>query len=149
NGEIFREFIEYQVRLFRTGDAGHEGPFIYHFVVLLAGCFPASLLFIAAYRTRSVISPYPLLVRRIVLILFWTVLILFSIVKTKIVDYSSLCYFPLTMIPAMAIAHGKSPRLTGSTGIFFWIVAGVFFMALSLLLTFPFLKDRIIAMDII
>jgi hypothetical protein len=34
------------------------------------------------------------------LILFWVVLILFTIVKTKIVHYSSLCYFPLTFIAA-------------------------------------------------
>ena len=33
-------------------------------------------------------------------ILFWVVLVLFSIVKTKIVHYSSLCYLPLTFIAA-------------------------------------------------
>ncbi|MCU0423024.1 MAG: hypothetical protein MUC81_09460, partial [Bacteroidia bacterium] len=33
-------------------------------------------------------------------ILFWVVMILFSIVKTKIVHYSSLCYVPLTFLAA-------------------------------------------------
>lgn len=37
------------------------------------------------------------------LILFWVVLILFSIVKTKIVHYSSLCYFPLTFLAALQL----------------------------------------------
>jgi hypothetical protein len=37
------------------------------------------------------------------LILFWTVLILFTIVKTKIIHYSSLGYFPLTFIAAFLI----------------------------------------------
>jgi hypothetical protein len=36
-------------------------------------------------------------------VLFWVVLILFSIVKTKIVHYSSLCYFPLTYLAALQI----------------------------------------------
>jgi hypothetical protein len=36
-------------------------------------------------------------------LLFWTTLILFSIVRTKIVHYSSLCYFPLTYLGAVTI----------------------------------------------
>lgn len=35
------------------------------------------------------------------IILFWVVLILFSIVQSKIVHYSSLCYFPLTFLAAL------------------------------------------------
>jgi hypothetical protein len=35
--------------------------------------------------------------------LFWVVLILFSIVKTKIVHYSSLCWLPLTFLGAYSI----------------------------------------------
>jgi hypothetical protein len=38
-------------------------------------------------------------------VLFWVVLILFSIVKTKIVHYSSLCYYPLTYIAAVQVAR--------------------------------------------
>src|SRR5674476_1172405 len=37
------------------------------------------------------------------LILFWVVMILFSIVKTKIVHYSSLAYFPLSYLAAYYI----------------------------------------------
>jgi hypothetical protein len=37
------------------------------------------------------------------MILFWVVLILFSIVKTKIVHYSSCCYLPLTFMAAQQI----------------------------------------------
>jgi hypothetical protein len=39
---------------------------------------------------------------RWMLILFWVVLILFSIVKTKIIHYSSLCYYPLTYLAAVS-----------------------------------------------
>ena len=47
---IIWDFIYYQIRLFRTEDADHGGPFLYHFVVLLIGCFPASALAIVSMR---------------------------------------------------------------------------------------------------
>jgi len=97
------EFIQYQVRLFSTEDSDHGGPFIYHFVVLLAGCFPAST-FLFQYigkRDDRKIGTHGL--TQWMWILFWVVLILFSIVKTKIVHYSSLCYFPLTYLAALQL----------------------------------------------
>jgi 4-amino-4-deoxy-L-arabinose transferase-like glycosyltransferase len=99
------EFINYNIRLFETGDAGHDGPFFYHALVLLLGCFPASFIFIAGYSKREGLTPFQLLFRKMVLVLFWVVLILFSIVKTKIVHYSSLCYFPITFIATLALTQ--------------------------------------------
>jgi 4-amino-4-deoxy-L-arabinose transferase-like glycosyltransferase len=106
NGSWFiREFTTYQIRLFSTQDAGHGGFPGYHFVVLLLGCFPASIFAIPALWK----SPLPLDsstekwqidFRKWMVILFWVVLILFSIVQSKIVHYSSLCYFPLTYLSA-------------------------------------------------
>lgn len=102
--QLMQEFTVYQYRLFSTPDAGHAGFFGYHFVVLLLGCFPASIFAIRAMwpdaqqpdaRQRDL--------RLWMLILFWVVLILFSIVKSKIVHYSSLCYFPLTYLAALAL----------------------------------------------
>jgi 4-amino-4-deoxy-L-arabinose transferase-like glycosyltransferase len=108
NGWWFtREFIIYQVRLFRTEDAGHGGPFFYHFIVLLIGCFPAAAFLFQSGRRSSATSnrreesDYA----RWMWILFWVTLILFSIVKTKIVHYSSLCYFPLTFLAALQLSR--------------------------------------------
>ena len=103
NGTWFmNEFITYQIRLFQTKDAGHGGFPGYHVVVLLFGCFPAS-----AFALKSLVTahncPYAQIQRdfRLMMkVLFWTVLILFSIVSTKIVHYSSLAYFPLTFLAA-------------------------------------------------
>jgi 4-amino-4-deoxy-L-arabinose transferase-like glycosyltransferase len=99
-GDIVLEFIQYQIRLFSTEDADHGGPFYYHFVVLLIGCFPASVFAIGAFAKNGSDTPYQKHFKRWILIFFWVVLILFSIVKTKIVHYSSLCYFPLTYLGA-------------------------------------------------
>jgi 4-amino-4-deoxy-L-arabinose transferase-like glycosyltransferase len=102
NGPAFlREFISYQAGLFSQNIADHAEPWYYHPIVLLIGCFPASLFLFQYSRKRSVnaTSEYA----RWMWILFWVVLILFSIVKTKIVHYSSLCYYPLTFLAALQI----------------------------------------------
>jgi 4-amino-4-deoxy-L-arabinose transferase-like glycosyltransferase len=97
------EFLMYQVRLFSTEDADHGGPFYYHFIVLLIGCFPASVFLFQNSRPATANNVLVRDFRRWMQILFWVVLILFSIVKTKIVHYSSLCYFPLTFLAASQI----------------------------------------------
>lgn len=149
NGDIVQEFISYQQRLFETGDAGHEGPFYYHAAVLLLGCFPASVLFIAAYRRRTGLTPYQLLLRKMMLAMFWTVLIVFSIVKTKIVHYSSLCYFPITFVAALSLAQQPWPRLTRGLTALYWTIAAIISVAVSALTLFPFYKDQLIASGII
>ncbi len=100
NGPYFlQEFIVYQIRLFMTQDAGHGGPFYYHAVVLLLGCFPVSI-FAVQGLFRKATSEAEQHYLTWIKISFWVVLILFSIVNTKIVHYSSFCYFPITFIGA-------------------------------------------------
>jgi len=98
NTHIIKEFFAYQVRLLNTQDAGHGGPFIYHWIILLIGCFPISIFALKGFRLISYNTPFQRYFKTWMLILFWVVLLLFSIVKTKIVHYSSLCYFPLSFL---------------------------------------------------
>ncbi|ASZ10928.1 glycosyltransferase family 39 protein [Chitinophaga pendula] len=111
------EFIKYQIRLFQTEDAGHGGSFFYHWIVLLIGCFPASV-FLFSYlqgRKKSIYQHQSLEAKDFktwMWVLFWVVLILFSIVKTKIVHYSSLCYFPLTFLAAWQLYQFTSGKRT-------------------------------------
>ncbi len=100
---FLNEFVTYQIRLFSTEDSDHGGPFIYHFIVLLAGCFPASIFLFQYIDRRHDSKKMPHDFTKWMWILFWVVLILFSIVKTKIVHYSSLCYFPLTYLAALQL----------------------------------------------
>ncbi|MEJ7626261.1 MAG: glycosyltransferase family 39 protein [Ferruginibacter sp.] len=103
NGPAFLDqFIQYHLRLLKTGEAGHDEPFFYHWWVLLAGCFPASLFFIQGMRMRTDTLQQAVF-KKWMLILFWVTLILFSVVKTKIIHYSSLCWFPLTFLAALCI----------------------------------------------
>ncbi len=115
NGTWFvSEFITYTLRLAKTEDAGHGGFFGYHFVVLLFGCFPASI-----FALRAILRGYNFFSENInftrwMKVLFWVVLILFSIVQSKIVHYSSMCYLPLTFLSAVAIKSflEKSGKMT-------------------------------------
>ncbi len=140
NGPWFlQEFVVYQIRLFQTEDAGHGGPFFYHWVVLLIGCFPASLFAVKAFFMRGSTLAHHKNFYKWMAILFWVVLILFSIVKTKIVHYSSLCYFPLTFLASYALYELLNDRVVVVWSK--WITRSILIMGtvLSFMLTmFPF-----------
>lgn len=99
--EILEKFIFYHIKLLTTGDAGHSGPFYYHFVVVLLGAFPASFFAIPIIAKFKKYDKSSFVI--INLILLFSVLIIFGIVKTKILHYSSLTYLPLSFIAALYI----------------------------------------------
>lgn len=99
------EFIKYQIRLFKTEDAGHGGPFFYHFVALLIGVFPASALIFDSFKKNEEDTISQHFFKRWMVYLLLVVLILFSIVRTKVLHYSSLCNFPITFLAAYYLNH--------------------------------------------
>lgn len=97
NGFWFlKEFLAYQADLFLHPVASHGEPFYYHFVVVFIGCFPISILALPVFAGKKIEVQKDFL--RLMKILFWTVMILFSITTTKIVHYSSLTYMPLAFM---------------------------------------------------
>ncbi len=147
NYDTVVEFIVYQIRLFQTKDAGHGGFFVYHFVVLLFGVFPTSILALKSFRSENLQDPLYALMKKWMIILFWVVLILFSIVKTKILHYSSLAYFPITFLAANFVANALSKKYKWSN----WQTGLILFIAVLLVLPVIALqfvakyKDEIIA----
>ncbi len=101
---IIVDFVLYQIRLFSTQDAGHGGPFYYHFVVILFGLIPFSLFAIYAFKRsiKSKLNSNQKMLYNWMFVLFWVVMILFSIVKTKIIHYSSMAYYPMAFFGALA-----------------------------------------------
>lgn len=124
-------FLTYNIRLFSTPDAGHVGFPAYHFIVLLVGCFPASIFALRSFGGLVIERNYQRDFRQWMLILFWVVLILFSIVQSKIVHYSSLCYFPLTYLAALALLQLEDRKIQFSgwlqTGLL--LVGGIYILA--------------------
>jgi 4-amino-4-deoxy-L-arabinose transferase-like glycosyltransferase len=154
NGFWFiKEFIKYQADLFLKPGAGHSGPIYYHFLVVFLGCFPISVLALPMiFRKRSDLQDERTHFHKWMLILFWVVMILFTIVKTKIVHYSSLAYFPLSFLAASYIYEVVNNR-EEFRKYMFWIlsITGTIFslilIGLPLVVKFknliiPYIKDN-------
>jgi 4-amino-4-deoxy-L-arabinose transferase-like glycosyltransferase len=150
---IIIDFIVYQIRLFKTQDAGHGGPFYYHFIVLLFGVFSASAYaFFAFFKEKNENPTLPLqLFKRWMFILFWVVLVLFSIVKTKIVHYSSMAYFPVTFLGAAYAYHliVSENRFSKYFKALYLFIATVIGLALTLLPLVALNKQALIDSGII
>lgn len=133
------KFIQYQIELFTHPVATHGQPFYYHFVVVFLGCFPISILALPRLFSRS--NAYENL-RLWMQILFWTVMILFSITTTKIVHYSSMSYLPLSYLAADYLYNLKTKkeirfRYVSLLLLFFGALWAILFVALPVLINNP------------
>ena len=149
NGLWFlKEFIEVQAELFLTPVAGHGQPFYYHFIVVFIGCFPISIIALPVlFGKKQGKDDLQLLMK----ILFWSVIILFSISTTKIVHYSSLTYFPLSFLAAVYLYRLVLQKekmktslliLMGFMGFLFsFLLAALPYLAANSHLLKPYLKD--------
>ena len=135
---ILMEFIDYQIRLLTTKDAGHGGPLYYHFVVILFGCFPASMLFFGGMRRRLSDKFRQATLKEWLILLLLIVLIVFSIVETKILHYSSLAYFPVTFVAAY-YAHGLISRNFKWHKWILWIIGVTGIIVAAALIVVPYL----------
>jgi len=106
NYTVIIDFFNYMIALSKSKVAGHGGFMGYHFVVLLFGVFPASIFAIQSMlpqKQSNHLTQNQNDFKLWMLILFWVVLIIFTIVKTKIVHYSSMCYLPITYLALLSI----------------------------------------------
>jgi 4-amino-4-deoxy-L-arabinose transferase-like glycosyltransferase len=146
NYQVVADFMTYQLRLFKNQDAGHGGFFLYHAVILFFGVFPASVFALKGFRRGYYDDPFQKRFKFWMIILFLVVLILFSIVRTKIVHYSSLCYFPLTYFGA----YGVSRIINNRTRNYTWVhiiysITGILYGFAGILLPFIMMnKNRIL-----
>jgi hypothetical protein len=83
--------------------------------------------------------------------LFWVVLILFSIVQTKIVHYSSLCYFPLTYLATYGIQKLLSGQYQWKKWFhgFFVVISTLLGVAFLLVGCVPIIKPWLISSNLI
>ena len=100
---FINEFLKYQWRLFRTHDADQAGFFGYHYIVLLIGCFPASILAIPSFFKAKYNGRWDRDFKKWMVILFWVVTVLFTIVQSRIIHYSSLAWFSVTFLAAYSM----------------------------------------------
>jgi 4-amino-4-deoxy-L-arabinose transferase-like glycosyltransferase len=124
---FINEFLKYQWRLFTTHDADQAGFFGYHYIVLLVGCFPASLLAIPSFFKARYSGRYDKDFKMWMIMLFWVVTVLFTIVQSRIIHYSSMAWFPLTFLAAYSIHRweGGALRYRRYVGISLAILGGL------------------------
>jgi len=147
--ENLLKFIDYQIELFSTSVAGHEQPFYYHFVVVFLGCFPLSIFALPTLlqRTDGNKPNFQLWMQ----ILFWVVIILFSISTTKIVHYSSMTYIPLSFLAALYLYRMVEKKESWKNYILFLyllvgLLWGILLVIVPILLSnasllFPYIQD--------
>ena len=146
---FLKEFLAYQVDLFLHPVASHGEPFYYHFVVVFIGCFPISIIASPVMFGKKVDVTKEF--SRLMKILFWTVMILFSITTTKIVHYSSLTYMPLSFMATCyldwLIVNRQKMKISllvliGLMGfVFSFLLAALPYVANHHELILPYLKD--------
>ena len=140
NGLWFlKEFLAVQAELFLHPVASHGEPFYYHFVVVFIGCFPISIIALPVFFGKfKEVKMYFL---QIMKILFWTVMILFSLSTTKIVHYSSLTYMPLAFLATVYLDE----LLDGKVTVKKWMLSLIIFMGLVfsfLLAALPYVANH-------
>jgi Dolichyl-phosphate-mannose-protein mannosyltransferase len=159
---FFKEFITYQIRLFSTPDAGHGQPFYYHFVVVLIGCFPISIFAIKAFayshKKLDEVSPEIVTFLAWMKTTFWVVMILFSIVTTKIVHYSSMAYFPVSFLAAKFLYDWLNDKVLWNKWLTFglisigfilsFLLAAVPYVGMNTGKIIPFIKDKFAAKNL-
>ncbi|MCL9980188.1 MAG: glycosyltransferase family 39 protein [Bacteroidia bacterium] len=102
--EFFVKFFQYQVDLMQGQYfEWHNQPWYYHIVVLFFLAFPASVLGLPHLFKNRIMDRNVEDWHSIMRVLFWVVLIFFSIVSTKLIHYSSLCWWPLTYFGAYQV----------------------------------------------
>ncbi len=141
NTSLVRDFISYQFRLFSSGSSFHDGFFGYHVVVLLLGVFPASVLALKSLTKKSENTELQRLFRQWMYLLLGVVIVLFSLVHTKLLHYSSLAYFPLTFLAAWVWEKWMDRKLE----IGGWQVGLIYLIAIlfsALAFFFPLLTDH-------
>lgn len=147
DGEVVEDFFVYQIRLLTTHDAGHRQFLLFHFVVVLFGCFPASIPALVAHRAKFSETEPQKVFRQWMVILLWVVLVLFTVVKTKIVHYSSMAYFPVTFLAAWFLTGVLKGELrwrkwmSGALGAAGSVLAAVLIGLPFLLMNKPLMKE--------
>lgn len=104
------EFIRYQTTLFKGQIEWHNQPWFYHIIVLLFLCFPSSILALPSLFRNSEYAGTDKVWSSYMRSLFWIVLVIFSLSTTKIIHYSSICWFPLSWLAGSALYRHYTNR---------------------------------------
>ncbi|MGI2298863.1 ArnT family glycosyltransferase [Candidatus Cardinium hertigii] len=125
NGCTFiKKFWEYHLLLYHQPVYTHDQPWYYHYLVLFFGCFPSALFAIFILKQKRLIQDSYFAANMQALLV--VVLVIFTLVGTKIVHYSAMAYFPITFF-ATDFLHQQiyNRQYSHSVMAFLFLVIGV------------------------
>ena len=141
NGQVLREFMQFQVNELVKGRSGQEGFFGYHLVILLLGVFPASVISLKSFTKKAEDTELQRLFKQWMYILFWVVILLFSIIPNKLLHYSSLAYIPISYLAAWVWEKWVERKIEiGNWQVILLLLIALFYAFLSIF--FPLLTDH-------
>lgn len=98
--EFVTQFVTYQMRISGTND-GHPGPVYFHALVYLLGSLPCSVFLVRGILWRSLRRERRFQILALVWFVF--VLLLFSLIQTKLLHYTLLIYMPGAFLAACVL----------------------------------------------
>ncbi|MGJ4788664.1 glycosyltransferase family 39 protein [Leptospira koniambonensis] len=127
------QFFDFQKKLLTKSLESHTGPWFYHFIVMFIGFFPwTALLFPSAKNWKIFTDPKISRISKYFIVWLGVVLLIFSIVQTKLPHYSSSIYFPLSFFAAYMIL--ERPEILKSAAFTFSFLGIGFVVGLIFLL---------------
>ncbi|MBK7959120.1 MAG: glycosyltransferase family 39 protein [Bacteroidetes bacterium] len=96
--EYLQEFVYYQIRYLSTEAAVEADPWYFHFMMLFIGCYPASAFVFQGFKLQSYEPIYQSVMRRMMVACLIVIVIIFTILKSKVINYTSVAYFPITYL---------------------------------------------------
>jgi hypothetical protein len=93
-----KELLYYQFRLISAEDSDAVGPWYFHIIFLIIGCFPASAFVIQGFKNPTYEPVFQSTLRRMMVASLLVIVLIFTIVKVKVIHYSSFAYFPITFL---------------------------------------------------
>lgn len=96
--KVVDEYLSYQFSLFSTNKS--RGALFFHPLLLLIGVFPASALIYDSFKKNPNDDTTQVYFKRWMIYLLCVVVAILALLKTRVVHYSSICYFPITFLAA-------------------------------------------------
>lgn len=131
------QFFDFQKKLLTQSLESHTGPFYYHFIVAFIGFFPWTVfLFYLPKNIQFFKSKETARISRYFLIWILSVLLIFSVVKTKLPHYSSSIYIGFAFFAALLWEEKKTELAKAFRFIFLGVglVFGLLFAGLPWIL---------------
>jgi 4-amino-4-deoxy-L-arabinose transferase-like glycosyltransferase len=141
NVRVVKELIRYQMGILSEVQSGHGGFFGYHLVVLLLGVFPASVISLKSFTKKTENTELQRLFKQWMYAMFLVVIVIYAIVRTKLLNYSSLAYFPMTFLAAWVWEKWVDRKIEiGTWQVVLILLIALFYAAGAIL--FPLLADH-------